>query len=223
MKTIMHRAIALIQLLLLSSLCVAAGKVHNAGTLNIELKGRGLYQESAVALYSNKVLTMEAPQTGWLNDMQKRHLALLKGINLSDPAKLSRWLSKGIHHRTVPIQVLLQYSTVEGKTVTTQLKITNVHAFSGNMQYDLADPVNLPQEIENVTLLIKTWHAPTRSACAHMEEGASNDESVCCDCSGVCAFYWLMFNYCDTCVSPQGGEHCCQICDKPAAPGQSCP
>ena len=70
MKSLIHWAIALTQFFFLSSLCYAAGGGHKADTLTIDLEGRGLYQDAAVALYSDKFLTLEAPITGWLSDMK---------------------------------------------------------------------------------------------------------------------------------------------------------
>lgn len=223
MKPLTHWAVALTQLLIINGLCHAADSVHYANTLTIELEGRGLYQEATVAPYSDKFLTLEAPTTGWLSDMKRSHLLSLKDIDLNDLTGLAALLSDGVQHTTVPTEISVEYSAPDGKTIKKVLPVSHVGASSGNMQYVLAESIGLPQEMENVTLLIKTWPVPTEQAAELMLGGRGPTKAVCCDCSGGCAALWIMFGYCKSCMTALGGEYCCSECHKPAAPSGSCP
>ncbi len=46
--------------------------------------------------------------------------------------------------------------------------------------------------------------------------------SVCCNCNFKCSVLWVL-GYCKTCVSPLGGDKCCETCRIPPSPGQTCP
>ncbi len=48
------------------------------------------------------------------------------------------------------------------------------------------------------------------------------EKAVCCNCSGGCVALWILFAYCNTCISYQGGSYCCSSCNMPGTPGGSC-
>ena len=53
-------------------------------------------------------------------------------------------------------------------------------------------------------------------------KGNPMTKAVCCDCSGGCAALWILFAYCNTCISYQGGSYCCSSCRMPGPPGGTC-
>ena len=222
MKPIIHSVVVLVQVVMLSCYSYAGGSAHSTDTLNIDLEGRGLYQEAAVAIYSGKTVILEAPSTGWLTGMKDHHLALLKEIDLNNLPELAALLTEGLHHTTVPTEISLEYFSSTGKAIKTVLPVTNIRANSGNMLYELAEPVDLPSEMEKTSLLFKTWPVPTEQATVLALGGRGPTKAVCCDCSGKCAALWILLGYCKSCMTALGGENCCSECHKPAAPGGSC-
>lgn len=204
MKTFMHWTIVITQFFLLSTLCNAAGKVHNAGAPDIA--GRGLYQEASTATYSNEVLTLEAPDSGWLHDMQQDVLNNLKEFDLKDLSELSLALVKGIRNNKYHVDISLEYPTSDGKVMVKKLSVRHFYANGNQMQYFLRNPVDLPAQMSNVTLLIKTWPMPAASSAVCDMKGSTGE---CCHCSASCQFEWALFGYCPTCVAPLIGT-----CDK---------
>jgi hypothetical protein len=53
-------------------------------------------------------------------------------------------------------------------------------------------------------------------------KGPYPTHAACCSCSGGCIALWVLFAYCNTCISIQGGAYCCSTCGIPGPPGGSC-
>lgn len=215
--------------LLLSSLCtfVYSGVERPAvGPLIMEMEGRGIYMTSPiVTLTGDDMLTLTAPEVDWLDGMKQEHLDQLAGIDLSKLDELSGYLDKGIKNTQVISSMELKYKTEDGwRIVQIHDRVESISTSGGNLNIKFKEPLQLQleQKMEQVSLVLQTWPSPTDRWL--MELGRFPMHSVCCDCSGWCAFLWILFAYCNSCLQPQGGEYCCINCDPPvpAAPGGAC-
>ncbi|KEI70020.1 hypothetical protein [Endozoicomonas elysicola] len=216
--------------LLLSSFCAFAYsgvEKPAAGPLIVEMEGRGIYLTSSTAtLTGEDMLTLTAPDVDWLGGMKQEHMNKLSTIDLSKLPELSGYLDKGIKHTLVLSSLELKYKTESGwRILQIHDRVESVSSSGGNIAFKFKDPLQilLDQKMEQVTLVLKTWPYPTNGWL--MELGRFPMHSTCCDCSGWCAFLWILFAYCKNCLQPQGGEYCCINCDPPvpAAPGGTCP
>ena len=212
MSSVVYRTLFLIMAICLPMLGQARPSGYSANNLTLEFAGRGLYQKSAVALYNGTKVTLEAPVSGWLDDMNKDQLKQLKGVNLNDLSGLARLLQQGLRESTAHFEISVQYRLANSQTAQKVLSVIDVRKNGGgNIEYILNKSVDLPADMENAVLLFKIWPSPM------------NSHATCCDCSGGCAALWILFSVCTTCLSPRGGEDCCEICDKPFSSGESCP
>ena len=215
--------------LLLSSFCAFAysgTEKPAAGPLIVEMEGRGIYLTSSTAtITGGDTLTLSSPRVDWLDGMQQEHINQLLTVDLSQLSELAGYLDKGIKNTLVLSSLELKYKTDSGwRTLQIHDRLEWVTSSGGNLSFKFKDPLRIPldQKMEQVALALKTWPNPTDGWL--MELGRFPMHSVCCDCSGWCAFLWILFAYCNSCLQPQGGEYCCINCDPPvpAAPGGSC-
>ncbi|AMO55417.1 hypothetical protein GZ77_10295 [Endozoicomonas montiporae] len=218
-----HKTIFLYLTVFWTSLALAQQSGHTANPLTLKLEGRGLYQEAMITLYDGTSVTLEAPVTGWLDDMPQKHLDALRGINLKDLPALAHLLDQGIKHSAVPLEISLVYPAKGKRQTRIVLPVKQISSQYGNMTYTLQHPVDMPEDIENAALLFKTWPAPAEEDQLVELGGRRPTKAVCCDCSGGCAALWILFGWCKQCLSAMGGEYCCSEYRMPAATGGKCP
>lgn len=196
----------------------------NAGNISISLEGRGLYLTADQIDYDQGTsLTVVTPRVGWLDDMRQEQLDALKDFDLNDLSELASYMDKGVNRAPLILDISIRRAD-GNSTIITPLDVKKIESKNGNIQFTLNTKLDkFPEEVEKASILYRTWHHPTQESLELALGGPRPLKAVCCNCSGGCAFLWILLGWCTTCVSFQGGEYCCADCQLPPAPGETCP
>lgn len=209
--------------LFILTLCSPVFSYHDSSPAQAS-KGRGIVISAPSAVVtSNSNLTLLTPTANFVGDFEQETKEQLNTLDLTNAFDLASNLHTGILHGQTLFNLELKYRESEQcKTVDLSHHLKSVSSCSGNIHFNFSTPINdlLPQTIEQVTLTLLN---PTNSAAEEKGlKGPIPVHTACCDCSGWCAFLWITFAFCNSCLEPQGAEYCCKNCHVPPAPGESC-